>query len=60
MGGQNGNKSRERERDWSSGGNTRRINWEIENENLKNKVEQLFEIQTDIRQGGFLRDMWDY
>lgn len=30
------------------GGNTRKINWETENENLKNKVEQLFGIQIDI------------
>lgn len=43
MGGQDGNnKQRERERDCSSGGNTRRINWEIENEDLRNKVEQLY------------------
>lgn len=34
--------NRERGKDCSSGGNTRRINWEIENEDLRNKVEQLY------------------
>lgn len=41
------NKQRERGRLFS-GGITRRINWETENENVKNKVEQLFGIETDI------------
>lgn len=31
-----------------SGGNTRIINWEIENEDLRNKVEQLYGMLKDI------------
>lgn len=42
MGGQDGN-NKQRERDCSSGENSRRrTNWEIENEDLRNKVEQLY------------------
>lgn len=44
----------------SSGGNTRRIIGEIENEDLRNQVKQLYGMLKDIGQGRFLRDMWDY
>lgn len=41
MGRQDGN-NKQRERDCSTEGNTMIINWKIENEGLRNKVEQLY------------------